>query len=121
MNRRLSYILISLTILFAVFTTAGFARADTGKDDAVKDRGTTMPSYIPGCSLKITNADVNLYSNRSLQGIVIAKAPRGNYRPLDYRKGWYKVRARGWIAWILDSRFGTLNTNFQKRNCPEQN
>jgi hypothetical protein len=43
--------------------------------------------------------------------------PAGSYKPLDYVPGWYKIRAKGWIAWVHDPDSGA---DVQKATCPNK-
>ncbi|NOT86154.1 MAG: hypothetical protein HOP02_15560 [Methylococcaceae bacterium] len=122
MNLQKPIIIIILTALISIFTIKSIAFDDASKDDAVKDTGVALLNHVPGCVLTIVNPDVMLYSNRSLQGIPIAKVPMGNYRPVDYKLGWFKIRAEGWIAWIKDPSYvGERKSAVQKNNCPHKN
>jgi hypothetical protein len=122
MDLQKSFTIIAITVLITTLTMTSFATDDAGKNDAEKDKGETRLSRVPGCTLTIVNPDVTLYSNRSLQGIPIAKVPVGNYQPLDYKPGWYKIRAQGWIAWIKDPTTAGVNKSaIQKSNCPDKN
>lgn len=121
MNISKPLVVMSLTMLTTLFTMNGLADDDAGKDDAVKAKGRPFSSRVKGCALKVATPDVILYSNRSLQGIPIAKVPAGDYQPLDYRPGWYKIRAQGWDAWIQDPSAGRRKTALQKKSCPGKN
>ena len=112
---------ISLTTLITTFAIASFAMDEGRKGDAVKDKGGKILGYVSGCVLTTTSPEVILYSDRSLRGIPIAKVPLGNYQPIDYKKGWYKIRAQGWIAWIQDPTGGVKKLAIQKSNCPGKN
>ncbi len=84
---------------------------------AQKDSGQAIvSSVLNGCSLKIINPNVYLYLNRGLQNTRLAKVPPGTYQPLDYMPGWYKIRAKGWIAWIQDSTATVTKVN----NCQDK-
>lgn len=111
MNLHQPLAVIFLTALISTFAMTSFA-----EDTAEKDTGQKIPSHVPDCVLAITNPDVPLYLSRSLQNqnIRIAKTPLGKYRPVDYKPGWYKIRAKGWIAWIQDDTAGVIKSS----NCP---
>lgn len=121
MNLHQPLAVIALTALITTFAMASFAKDDGGKDDAVKDKGGSLPSHVLGCTLTITSPDVILYSNRGLQGAQLGKVPPGKYQPVEYRKGWHKIRALGWVAWIQDPLAGPKKAAIQKTNCPDKN
>ena len=121
MNISKSLVVMSLTTLITLFTVNGLADDDARKDDAVKDKGQPFSNRVKGCTLRVATPDVILYSDRSLQGIPIAKVPAGDYQPLDYRPGWYKIRAQGWVAWVQDPSAGRKKTALQKKSCPGKN
>jgi hypothetical protein len=105
---------ISLIALITTFAMTSFAKEDV----AVKDTGQALPSRVTACTLTITTP-VPLYVDRSLQKIQIATLAPGTYSPLDYKLGWYKIRTKGWIAWIQDNTVGVTGSVIQKSQQPK--
>ena len=117
---------ISLIALITTFAMTSFAKEDV----AVKDTGQALQSRVTACGLTIKNS-VPLYVDRSLQKIQITTLAPGTYSPLDYKLGWYKIRAKGWVGWMQDDTVGVTGSTIQKSqqrriaskstSCPKKN